>query len=163
MEEQLTTNEIDFCELFVNGGFEFSGDRNKCYKEAFNSDSKKLARQLMARPKIKQKIKDLMEEYKNNEENRAIAFKIQITDTLQKVMRETSTDIYATPKGHYLSPAPLRSVAVNASKALADIYVQKVTQTQKVQLEGAGDGGIIFNVIVPNAQPNETDTKETGK
>lgn len=161
--EELSPQEIDFCELFVNGGFEFSGDRDKCYKEAFNSDSKKQARQLMARTEIKQKIKDLMEEYKNNEENRAIAFKIQITDTLQKVMKETSVDVYSTPKGHKLSPAPLRSVAVNASKALADIYVQKAAQTQKVQLESAGDGGVIFNVIVPNAQPNETDTKETGK
>ncbi len=162
--EELSPQEIDFCELFVNGGFEFSGDRDKCYKEAFNSDSKKQARQLMARTEIKQKIKDLMEEYKNNEENRAIAFKIQITDTLQKVMKETSTDIYKTPKGHSLSPAPLRSVAVNASKALADIYVQKAAQTQKVQLEGTGDGGVIFNVIVPNAQPkDETDTTETSK
>lgn len=161
MENKLNEQEIDFCELFVNGGFEFSGDRDKCYKEAFGSDSKKQARILMNRPEIKEKIKTLMDEFKDSEENLAIAYKIQVTDTLQKVMRETSTDVYKTPKGHQLSPAPLRSVAVNAAKALADIYVPKATSTQKVKLEGSGDSGIIFNVIVPN-QPNEND-KNTSK
>lgn len=160
-ENCLSEQEIDFCDLFVYGGFGVAGDPDACYKEAFGVVNKRNARRLMARPEVKEKIKEFIEEFKNDEENQAIAMKIQITDTLQKVMKETSTDIYKTPKGHSLSPAPLRAVAVNSAKALADMYVKKQSQSHDVNLGTGGDGGIVFNVVVPQQPP--TDEKDNQK
>lgn len=159
-DKKLTENELEFCELYVNGGFGVAGDHNECYKDVFGSEDKKAARKLIARQDIKDHVKSLIEDFKNNEEHRALAIKIQVTDTLQKVMRETSTDVYRTPKGHALSPAPLRSVSVNAAKALADMYVDKPSVSQKLQLESDGKGGIVFNVIVPKTNVDDEDNSK---
>ena len=161
-ENCLTEKEIDFCDLYVNGGFGVAGDYIACYKEAFGIEDKRAARRLMARPEVKDKIKENIEDFKNNEENQAIDMKIQITDTLQKAMKETSTDVYATPKGHKLSPAPLRAVAVNSAKALADLHLKKPAQSHDVNLGSSGDSGIIFNVVAPQALSKEENDQTKG-
>ena len=56
---------------------------------------------------------------------------------------------YTDRRGTKLSPAPLRSVAVSATKALMEMYPVKEAQVNKLNIEGAGEGGITFNVIVP--------------
>lgn len=67
------------------------------------------------------------------------------------IIDETSTAKYTDRRGTELSPAPLRSVAVQASKALMEMYPVKVAQESKVELKGNGDSGIVFNVIVPQS------------
>jgi hypothetical protein len=51
----------------------------------------------------------------------------------------------------------MRSVAVNASKALMDMYPIKEAQVSKVNIEGGGEGGITFNVIVPETPAKKED------
>lgn len=73
-----------------------------------------------------------------------------LTEKLLKIVNETSTAIYTDRRGTVLSPAPLRSVAVQASKALMELYPVKVAQESKLEINGNGEqGGIVFNVIVP--------------
>ena len=81
--------------------------------------------------------------------------KARITEKLLKIIDETSTAKYTDRRGTPLSPAPLRSVAVQASKALMELYPVKVAQESKVEVTG-GDGnpGIIFNVVVPDQNKN---------
>ena len=51
--------------------------------------------------------------------------------------------------GKLMSPAALRSVAVNAISKLTDMYGIKEDIAHKVMLEGADGDGITFNLIVP--------------
>ena len=90
----------------------------------------------------------------SGEYTEAIAVKLQVTETLKSVMEETSTAKYKDKWGMDLSPAPLRAVAVNAAKALMDLYPIKHAQEAKLKIEGGGDNGIIFNVIVPQKENN---------
>ena len=103
--------------------------------------------QLMARDDVQEYINQL----------RAIAnyetadLKARLTEKLLHIIDETSTAKYTDRRGTELSPAPLRSVAVQASKALMEMYPVKVAQESKVELKGNGDSGIVFNVIVPQS------------
>ena len=36
-EKPLTEQELQFCELYVNGGLEYAGRPGKCYKEVFGA------------------------------------------------------------------------------------------------------------------------------
>lgn len=71
------------------------------------------------------------------------------------IVEECSTTEYRDKKGRAISPAPLRSVAVQATKALMDLHGVKENQVTKVSVEGAGDGGITFNVIMPQSSNQE--------
>ena len=51
--------------------------------------------------------------------------------------------------GTALSPAALRSVAVNAISKLTDMYGIKEDIAHKVMVEGADGDGITFNLIMP--------------
>jgi hypothetical protein len=54
----------------------------------------------------------------------------------------------------------MRSVAVNAAKALMDMHPIKEAQISKISLDsGEGGSGITFNVIVPSA-PAKTTNKD---
>lgn len=77
--------------------------------------------------------------------------KARLTEKLLHIIDETSTAKYTDRRGTELSPAPLRSVAVQASKALMEMYPVKVAQESKVELKGNGDSGIVFNVICPQS------------
>lgn len=146
----LTKEERQFCDLYVNGGSQFAGQHCKCYKEVYGEDIKNVSlksRRLLTNPHISELIKELIEEQQND--ITTIAVKLQVTETLRSVMEETSTAIYKDKWGQNLSPAPLRAVSVNAAKALMDLYPIKHAQETKLKIEGAGEGGVIFNVIVP--------------
>jgi hypothetical protein len=82
-----------------------------------------------------------------------LALKLQLTETLKAVMEETATASYEDRFGVALSPAPLRAVAVNAAKALMELYPVKHIHETRLRIEGAG-GSVIFNVVVPEIKEN---------
>ena len=85
-----------------------------------------------------------------------------LTANLKHIIEETSRDIYYDRRGKALSPAALRSVAVSASKALMEMYPVKESQVNKFEINGGGESGITFNVIVPE-QKSQTDTPNEAK
>ena len=148
MDSKLTENEILFCELYVNGSAPYAGNAAKCYSEVFKCDSKHtkhLAKQLLMREDIQAFLKELDE--MTYEE--AKFMKKFLTENLIHIIEETSVAEYRDRRGTKLYPAPLRSVAVSAKKALMEMYPVKEAQVNKLNIEGAGEGGITFNVIVP--------------
>jgi hypothetical protein len=90
-------------------------------------------------------------------ETETLALKLQLTETLKAVMEETATAKFEDRFGVSLSPAPLRAVAVNAAKALMELYPVKHVHETRLRIEGAG-GNVIFNVVVPETKTeNEED------
>lgn len=156
----LTEAEVLFCELYVNGGRKFAGQHAACYKEVFGETEKIeiRARHLLMQPHIGDYLRAMCDEQYQTTEK--IAVKLQIAETLKAVMDETSNGSYVDKFGVPLSPAPLRAVSVNAAKALMELY--HIRQPQSGSSKGTeGNGGITFNVIVP--QPplnNENHEKE---
>lgn len=153
---ELTKDEILFCELYMNGTATYAGNAAKCYKEVFHDDSKTVrakAKRLLAEPHIQEYLKQL-EELSVEE---AQAMKRFLTANLMSIINETSTSSFIDRFGTKLSPAPLRSVAVSASKALMEMY--PVKEAQRVNLETDG-GGIVFNVVVPEQNKNEQNNND---
>lgn len=145
---KLTEQEVLFCELFAHGEAPFGGNAAKCYQEVFNDTTqsvKRHATRLLARPDIQEYLKSLDE--LTYEE--AKYMKVFLRENLMSIIEECSVAEYRDRRGTLLSPAALRSVAVNASKALMDLYPVKEAHTSKLSIEGAGEGGITFNVIMP--------------
>jgi hypothetical protein len=92
-------------------------------------------------------------------ETETLALKLQLTETLKAVMEETATATFEDRFGAPLSPAPLRAVAVNAAKALMELYPVKHVHETRLRIEGAA-GSVVFNVVVPetkSAEENEED------
>lgn len=81
----------------------------------------------------------------------------RLTQTLLKIADECSEANFEDKFGVPLSPAALRSVAVNAIKTLTDMYGIKEDIAHKVMLEGAGGDGITFNLIAPQPAPKPDD------
>jgi hypothetical protein len=135
----------------------YAGNARKCYAEIFGVSSTvalKEAKELMARPDVAEYLADI----RKSATYQAAEVKARITEKLLHIMDETSSAHYTDSRGNELSVAPLRSVAVQASKALMEMYAVKVAQESKVELKGNGDGGIVFNVIVPQKEnPAETE------
>ena len=152
---KLTEAEEKFCELYIYGGLDYAGQLVKCYEEAFGYENKNVkvkSRKLLSEPHILSKLKELTGTIQNEIEHTAI--KLQITETLKAVMEETATASYEDKFGVSLSPAPLRAVSVNAAKALMELYPVKHVHETRLKIEG-NNGGITFNVVVPEAKPNE--------
>lgn len=147
-EKPLSEREQRFCELYVAGGAEFAGRHRRCYEEVYGKDRNVpiASRLLLARPHISARIREMIDA--SQFEVETIATRLQVAETLRAVMAETSSAEYTDKFGVPLSPAPLRAVAVNAAKALMEIYPIKVSQETKLRIDG-GEGGVVFNVIVP--------------
>lgn len=160
-EKRLTEQELQFCELYVNGGLEYAGRPKKCYVEVFGDKAAKnlnsAANYLMNKPHVLAHIKALLSSERFEMETAAI--KLQVTETLKAVMNETATSDYTDRFGVPLSPAPLRAVSVNAAKALMEIFPIKHKEESRLRIEGA-DGGVIFNVIVPTNTPKDEGTED---
>lgn len=152
---KLTREEELFCQLFVNGTAPYGGDAVKCYQEVFHCsdvlDGHK-AKVLLAR----QEIQDYILQLESDNVKEAAHIKRFLTENLKSIIKETSTAQYRDRRGTQLSPAPLRSVAVSASKALMELYPVREAQVNKLNIEGNGESGIVFNVVVPGG----TDSKE---
>lgn len=148
--QELTADEMKFCELYVAGGPCFAGDHRKCYEEVFGK-GKNVAiasRMLLGRLSISTRVREMIDS--KEFELETIATRLQVAETLKAVMSETSTAEYTDKFGVPLSPAPLRAVAVNAAKALMELYPIKCSAETKLHIEG-GEGGVVFNVIVPSS------------
>lgn len=145
----LTKEEQYYCELYVHGDAPYTGNASICYKEAFGEPDCKTthmkAMRIMHDPRIKAKIEEL--EVLSAEDHTSM--KKFLTTNLKHIVEECTTAVYRDRRGTCLSPAPLRSVAVGASKALMDLYPVKEAQKHELSIDGAGEGGITFNVIVP--------------
>lgn len=156
-ETKLTDKEQLFCELFMNGAAPYAGNALKCYQAVFESDDMQdnlNAKKMLARDDIKAFMAEL-EDYNAQETAHMKQF---LTENLKHIIEETSTAVYRDRRGNKLSPAALRSVAVTASKALMDMYPVKEAQVSKLNIEGGGENGIVFNVIVPDSKPKENET-----
>ena len=157
--DTLSEKEKLFCDLYVNGCAPFAGNESKCYSEVFEDSSstvKKKANKLLQREDVQKYI---------NEEmcvpaTEAMGMKRFITSNLMTIVEEASTAKYVNKKGTPVSPAALRSVAVNAAKALMDMY--PVKEAQQVNIGSTDGAGVVFNVIVPDSKPTqkEGETKE---
>lgn len=147
----MTKEEQLFCELFVNGAAPFGGNALRCYQQVFHTDTvmdNHKANQLLIQDDIKAYVEKL--EAENVVE--AAHVKRFLTANLKHIIEETTTAEYRDRKGTLLSPAAVRSVAVSASKALMELYPVKEAQINKLNIEGAGEGGVVFNVIVPEVK-----------
>ncbi len=147
MEANLTKEEKLFCELYVNGEMPFAGNAARCYEEAFSKSGghvRAMAVRFLAREDIQEYLNEL--EKLSFEEARYM--KKFLTQNLTKIVEECSTKEYLNRKGVPQSPAALRSVAVNATKALMDMY--PVKQANRLSIDGGGESGITFNVIMPD-------------
>lgn len=160
--QALTDEELQFCDLYINGGLEYAGRPSKCYKTVYGEKASKnpasSANYLLSKPHVLAHIKEIMsgERY----EMETIAVKLQISETLKAVMDETATSAYEDRFGVPISPAPLRAVSVNAAKALMEIYPVKHVHESKLRIEGS-DGNVIFNVVVPQATaPHEEEKSD---
>lgn len=148
-ERPLTAKEEEFCELYVRGGAGFAGQQAKCYREIFGEDGRNIpaaSHRLATDPRIQRRIKEMTASAQYEAETMAV--KLQVAETLKAVMEETATLEYTDRFGIPLSPAPLRAVAVNAAKALMEIYPIKHASESRLKIENS-QGGVIFNVIVP--------------
>lgn len=161
---QLTNLEEKFCLVYACGPSPYNGNAKKTYALVFKGstgllfdptkaeskmkeevDTALAVRELMLRDEIKDRIDQLQSESLVN----ATTLRPRLTETLLKIADECSTlqcsDKFGTP----LSPAALRSVAVNAISKLTDMYGIKEDIAHKVMLEGADGDGITFNLIMP--------------
>ena len=75
--KQLSEEELQFCELYVNGGLEFAGRPKKCYVEVFGEKHTKnpnaAANYLMNKPHVLAHIKSLLssERFEKSEAKRS--------------------------------------------------------------------------------------------
>lgn len=161
---KLTNLEEKFCLVFACGPSPYNGNAKKTYDLVFNGSTGRLvdpsdnqikrdvdvalaARELMLRDDIRDRIDQIQSESVVN----AATLRPRLTETLLKIADECSTLICEDKFGTLLSPAALRSVAVNAIGKLTDMYGIKEDIAHKVMLEGADGDGITFNLIVPDS------------
>lgn len=161
---KLTNLEEKFCLVFACGPSPYNGNAKKTYDLVFNGSTGRLvdpsdnqikrdiditlaARELMLRDDIRDRIDQIQSESVVN----AATLRPRLTETLLKIADECSTLICEDKFGTLLSPAALRSVAVNAISKLTDMYGIKEDIAHKVMLEGADGDGITFNLIVPDS------------
>lgn len=161
---KLTDLEEKFCLVYACGPSPYNGNIQKTYNLVFNGATGRLvdpsdeqikkdvdtaldARQLFLRDDIRERIDQLQSENVVN----ATTLRPRLTETLLKIADECSTLMCEDKFGTPLSPAALRSVAVNAIGKLTDMYGIKEDIAHKVMLEGANGDGITFNLIVPES------------
>lgn len=163
---KLTELEERFCLIYASGPAPYNGDAKNTYDLVFKNvkrpymageyyelvqddvDTALYARQLMIRNEIKSRIEEIQSENVMN----ATTLRPRLTETLLKIADECSTLVCVDKFGTKISPAALRSVAVNAISKLTDMYGIKEDIAHKVMLEGADGDGITFNLIVPEAK-----------
>lgn len=148
--ESLSPAEAKFCDLYCNGGKEYIGKGGKCFIEAFGVErtlhsAHLSAKRLLKKQHVIERIKELVN--LTTEEN--LAMKKRLTESLFSILEETRDALYKDRRGTLLSPAPLRAVAVNAAKAIADLNNIGGTSEAKFTIDASNGGGVTFNVVVP--------------
>lgn len=163
---KLTDLEEKFCWIYACGPSPYIGNAEKTFELVFNqrtgqfftSNEDELALEIFEeanttilahRFMLRNDIKDRIEEIKRDTAVDAASLRPRLTGTLLKISDECST-LHVTDRfGNTVSPAPLRSVAVNAIAKLINMYGIKEDIAHKVMLEGADGDGITFNLILP--------------
>lgn len=149
-ELKMNPTHLEFCNLYVNGGPGYAGKAGKCYMKAIGTQAKNKASEygarLLKKEHIIAKIKELTEE----NEISIIGRKLMVEENLMKIMDECAKGSYKDKYGNPVSPAALRSVAVNASKALIDIW--GLNKPTEVKITGENEKGIVFNIIQPGKE-----------
>lgn len=164
IQTTLSEAEKKFCLIYTNGPSPYVGNEVRCYQLVFNDSTHEptgeqeievslQAHEFMVREDVKEYIDKLNAISIVN----ATSLKPRITQTLLKVMDECSTAKYTDKWGVELSPAALRSVAVNAADKLTNMYGIKEDIAHKIQLEGTDGEGITFNLIAPQPAPKPED------
>lgn len=168
-DSKLTNLEEKFCLVYACGPSPYNGNAKKTYDLVFNGATGKLvdpfvdttkkevevaleARKLMSRDDIRDRIDKLQSESVVN----AATLRPRLTETLLNIADECSTLVCADKFGTPLSPAALRSVAVNAISKLTDMYGIKEDIAHKVMLEGSNGDGIVFNLVMPESNKENT-------
>ena len=135
----LTNSEEKFCLVYVCGPSPYNGNAQKTYDLVFRNltgqiydhdedariarikeevDTSILVRELMSRPDIHDRIVQLQSKIVVD----AATLRPRLTETLLKIADECSTLVVEDRFGNPMSPAALRSVAVNAITKLTDMY-----------------------------------------
>lgn len=155
--QELNKQERIFCELFMNGCAPYAGNAVKCYIAAFKKDPEDVLNNHNAKLLLnEERIKDYLKELESYSIEEAADVKRYLTANLKHIIEEASTVEIYDRRGNRTSPAAIRSVAVSASKALMDMYPIKEAQVNKLDINGNGEeGGITFNVIVPQSNNKE--------
>ena len=151
--DKLTEQELLFCELYATGDAPFTGNAARCYIEAFPDTNQNKARSLALKLLSREDIAEKIEEFGALELAESKAMKSFLSSNLKSIVQECASASYRDRRGTALSPAPLRSVAVSAAKALMDLHPVKEATVSKLSIDGGGESGITFNVIMPS-QPN---------
>ena len=162
-QSELTEQERNFCLLFMNGEAPYGGNATKCYQDVFSDKSKYASTKAKALLKEK-RIKDFIATLEEESIEQAKDVKRYLTKTYMKIIDECSDARFTDRHGNSINPAAMRSVAVNAGKALADLYPVKEAQVSKLNI-GAGEDGqgtpsVTFNVIVPGASAEGVEVKK---
>lgn len=162
-DSKLSALEEKFCLVYACGPSPYNGNAKLTYDLVFKGKTGKLfnpteenlvvqdvdhtlrAQELMLRDDIRDRIDEIQSKSLVN----AATLRPRLTETLLKIADECSTATFEDKFGTKLSPAALRSVAVNAISKLTDMYGIKEDIAHKVMLEGADGEGITFNVIMP--------------
>lgn len=161
---KLSKLEEKFCLVYACGPAPYNGNAKRAFDLVFNdctgnlidpgpSDIKRdvevtlSANELMRRDDIRDRIDQLQAENIVN----ASTLRPRLTEQLLKIVDECSTLTCEDKFGTKLSPAALRSVAVNAAGKIVDMYGIKEDIAHKVMLEGSDGDGITFNLIVPES------------
>lgn len=160
----LTPSESKFCDLYCNGGKEYTGKGALCFIEAFGVDrtyhsAYLSAKRLLKKPHVIDRVKELVN--LTTEEN--LAMKKRLTESLFSILEETREALYKDRRGTVLSPAPLRAVAVNAAKAIADLNNIGGSTEAKFTIDASNGGGVTFNVVVPKPVLQATDSDKNEK
>lgn len=168
---KLTDPEEKFCLVYACGPSPYNGNPQKTYDLVFNNctgtgdpnednriiadvDNTLAARELMLREEIKERIDQIRSENTVN----ASVLTPRLTSILLKIIDECSTLTVFDRWGNKVSPAALRSVAVNATSKLMDMYGIKEDIAHKLIVEGADGDGITFNLVMPESnKDNELD------
>ena len=176
---KLTDAEEKFCMVYACGPSPYNGNAKMSYDLVFKGstgrflkihtnrgndrdklisdevDSSIAANRLLRRDAVKDRIEELQSESLVN----ASTLRPRLTETLLRIADECSTLTLEDRFGVALSPAALRSVAVNAISKLTDMYGIKEDIAHKVTVEGANGDGITFNLIMPEKK-NENEIEK---
>lgn len=160
----LTEKEEKFCLIYAQGPAPYNGNKVRCWQLVFNETTNLLRGK--EEVEVAMKAQDLL----NRKDIQAFIEKInaanivnastlrpRLTQTLLKIADECSTLQPVDRWGVKISPAALRSVAVNAVSKLTDMYGIKEDIAHKISLEGADGEGITFNLIAPQPAPKAED------
>lgn len=167
---KLTDQEEKFCLVYVCGPAPYNGNAQKTYDLVYHnivdrdrveaSEEARLvferekvektltAHTLMMREDIKERIAQLQSESMIN----ATTLAPRLTASLLKIVDECSTLMVEDRWGTLVSPAAMRSVAVNAASKLMEMYGIKEDIAHKVVLESGEGDGITFNLVVPESK-----------